>query len=493
MINVMISEEIYDRDFVDKWCYGFEELAERVSDWTPEKAERVTWVPAEKIVRTARKLAGAKNFIIQWGVAVDMTKEAIPTNQAVLALCEITGNIDRPGSMIAPVSVMYYAGGWGKELISIEQDDKRIGKFKYALLSKGFTTCSTDELIKTLETDEPYKMHGAWLQTTNFLACAGPDPKRTLKAYANLDFITAVDLFMTPTIMALADIVLPAATFPERYGVRCGDGLQRGEVMLKACSVGECKSDMEINLAIGKRLNPEAWPWENDIDMFNTILSQTGISFDEMRDAMPVYIPFEYYRYEKGLLRSDGKPGFNTPTGRIELWSIFYAQSGMESLPYFEEPESPYSRPDLAEEYPLILTTGARTIGFFHSEHRQIPRLRAMHPWPIIEVHPQMAKQYGLQNGDWVWVENHRGRCKRQVEVSPILSDPRIVSTDHAWWYPEAPGSVNEGLFGLWDLACNNLIPYEPGRAGKGCNYKSFMCKIYRVERGDQEWDVRAF
>lgn len=485
MLRVMIKEELYDKEFVDQWCYGFDELAERVEEWTPEKTESVTWVPKEKIVRTARKLAQAKNFIIQWGVSVDMTKETIPASQAIMALFEITGNVDKPGAMIAPVSVLYYAGGWGQELLPEEQAKKRLGLDKYALLSAGFQNNSTDEQLKTLETGIPYKIHGAWLQTTNFLACSGPDPKRTYNAYKDLDFIAAVDLFMTPTIMALADVVLPAATFPERYGVRCGDGLQRGEVMTKVITVGECKSDMEINLELGKRLAPEAWPWEDDVDMYQTILSQTGISFEEMQEAMPVYIPFEYERYKTGKFRSDGQPGFNTPTGRIELWSNFYNNAGLDPLPYFEEPESQYSFPDLADEYPLILTTGARPMSFFHSEHRQIPRLRAMHPWPVVQMRPETAEKYGLKDGDWAWVENHRGRCKRLVETTPLLSDPRIVSTDHAWWYPEAPGEMKDGLFGLWDVACNQLIPYDPGKAGFGNNYKSFICKVYRCEEGE--------
>ena len=482
IVNVLIEEDLYDHDFVDRWCYGFDEMAANVAEWTPENAEEITWVSASKIRETARKLGNAKNFIIQWGVSVDMTKETIPASQAIMAIFEITGNMEKPGSMIVPVTVLFYPGGWGQEFLPDGQDEKRIGVDKYGLLRAGFQNCSTDELIKTLETDQPYKMRGAYLQTTNFLSCAGPDPERTLKAYKNLDFIVSVDIFMTPTIMALADVVLPAATYPERNGVHVGEGIQRGEVLTKVCQTGETKSDMEINLELGKRLAPHAWPWKDDIDMYNTVLSQTGITFDEMQEAAPVFIPFEYNRHEKGLLRPDGQPGFNTPTGRIELWSSYYTNIGLPPMPYFEEPESQYSLPEYAERYPLILTTGARQWASFHSEHRQIPRLRAMHPDPIVQIHPDLAKERDLIEGDWVWVENHRGRCKRKVEFANTLSDARIVSTDHGWWLPEAPASEEDGLFGLWDMAVNNLIPYNPGRAGFGNNYKSMICDIYKVE-----------
>lgn len=485
MVNVLIEEDLYDHDFVDRWCYGFDEMAANAAEWTPEKAEEITWVSADKIRKAARKLGNAKNFILQWGVSVDMTKETIPASQAIMAIFEITGNMEKPGSMIVPVTVLFYPGGWGQEFLPEGQDEKRIGVHKYGLLRAGFQNCSTDELIKTLETGEPYQMRGAYLQTTNFLSCAGPDPQRTLKAYKNLEFIVSVDIFMTPTIMALADVVLPAATYPERNGVHVGEGIQRGEVLTKVCQTGETKSDMEINLELGKRLAPHAWPWEDDIDMYNTVLSQTGISFEEMQEAAPVFIPFEYNRHEKGLLRPDGQPGFNTPTGRIELWSSYYTNIELPPMPYFEEPESQYSMPEYAEKYPLILTTGARQWASFHSEHRQIPRLRAMHPDPIVQIHPDLAKERGLIEGDWVWVENHRGRCKRKVEFAGTISDSRIVSTDHGWWLPEAPASEEEGLFGLWDMAVNNLIPYNPGRAGFGNNYKSMICDIYKVEEGN--------
>lgn len=485
MINIIIEEGIYDHDFVDRWCYGFDELAEVASEFPLEKTAEITWIPEEKIVAAARFLAGAKNAIMQWGVALDMTKEAIPNGQAVSALFEITGNIEKPGSMISPPDILYYAAGWGSDLLSEEQAQKRIGLEQYPLLNLGFQECSTDEVMKTMETGKPYPLKAAWLQTTNFMACTAPDPKRTLEAFKTLEFIVVIDLFMTPTAMALADVLLPAATYPERDGLRVGDGVQRGETINKVIQVGECKSDMQINLEIGKRLNPEAWPWDNVQDMFSNILEETGMSFAQLQEKAPAYLPFEYNRHEKGMLREDGQVGFATPTGRIELWSNFYNRAGLPTLPYFEEPSpGPTATPEMLDEYPLVLTTGARNWSLFHSEHRQIPRMRAMHPDPIIQVNPKTAEKYEVQDGDWVWVENHRGRCKRRVETTPIVSE-RICSTDHGWWLPEAPGEEKDGLFGLWDVAVNQLIAYIPGKSGFGCNYKTMLCKIYKVKEGE--------
>ncbi len=207
-------------------------------------------------------------------------------------------------------------------------------------------------------------------------------------------------------------------------------------------------------------------------------------SFQELREVAPIYPPQEYKRHEKGMMRFDGEIGFNTPTRRIELYSTFYEQIGLDPLPYFEEPtESPLSTPDIYEKYPLILTTGARPWGMFHSEHRQIPRLRAIHPDPTLQIHPEAAAKFGVKAGDWVWVENSMGRARRKIEITPIL-DPRVVNADHAWWFPEAEGA-EPNLFNLWDLAINQLVPFLPGKSGFGGNYKALLCRIYKVAEGE--------
>lgn len=492
MLNVIIQEGIYDREFVDKWCYGFEELAEAVSAYTLERTEEITWIPKEKIQAAARMIAESDGAVLQWGVALDMCKEALPTSQAAFDIFAITGQIEKPGGMIMPVDILRYSAGWGfDEFISPEMDQNRLGLWnkEYGLLRNAISAAHTDTMIKVLETEEPYKISGLWIQTTNFLACTAPDPKRTLAACNKAEFIAAVDLFMTPTIMALADVVLPVSCYPEKNGLRVGDGFQRLETINRAAEPGDTKPDTQINLELGKRFNPEGWPWADVDEMLGAFVKQNGgidKSFEELQEMAPGYLPFEYHRHEKGMLRPDGTPGFNTPTGRIELWSTFFDASDLPPVPYYEEPTpSPYSTPDIAEEYPLVLTTGARTWWSFHSEHRQIPSLRKHKPWPIIEVHPDTAAKYGVQDGDWVWVENHRGRCKRVLKETRIL-DPKVVSTDHGWWLPEEDGGMDDGLFGMWDVDCNNLLKWECGKAGFGSNYKTGLCRIYKVEPGDE-------
>lgn len=480
MLNVIIGEDLYDHDFVDRWCYGFDQLAERVKEYPVDKVAKITWVPEEKIVECARLIAKSKPAAIHWGVAFDQTKEAIPAAVAAMNVFTITGNMDVPGGMIAPVSILDYASGWGQELISDEQKAKRIGLDKYKLLQFGFQTNSAEETIQALKTDKPYKLHGAWIQTNNLLSCMAADPRLLQKLLGPLDFVVDVDLFRTPTNMALADVLLPAATYPERDGICIGPGTQRAESIVKVTQIGECKSDMEINLEMGKRLNPEAWPWDNVDDMFTHILEkELGISFDWLKENTPAYPSFTYKKYEKGLMRPDKEPGFMTATGRIELYSTFLEAAGLDPLPYFEEPNpGPGSTPALLSTYPLVLTTGARNLSSFHSEHRQIPRLRAYHPDPTVSMNPETGAKYGVKEGDWVWIENDKGRAKSRVKFTPCL-DPRTISADHGWWLPEADP---ENLYDALEVNINNLVPYECGKSGFGSNYKTTLCRIYKCE-----------
>jgi len=250
--------------------------------------------------------------------------------------------------------------------------------------------------------------------------------------------------------------------------------------------VEECKSDIEINFELAKRFNPKL-PWRNIKEMFNDVLKPSGMTYDELCEKVWVSPPaghssLPYRRHEKGLLRQDGKPGFSTPSGKIELYSSRLQQWGLDPLPYYEEPPfSPVSTPDLYAKYPLILTTGRRSSVYFHSEHRMIPWLREVEPDPIIEIHPETAKQLAIKDGDGVWVENWLGKCNRKAKVTPVVH-PKIVMVTHGWWFPEKPGP-EPSLFGVWEVNINQLIPMGyTGKSGHGSPFKNMLCKVYKAE-----------
>ena len=141
---------------------------------------------------------------------------------------------------------------------------------------------------------------------------------------------------------------------------------------------------------------------------------------------------------------------------------------------------SPYSQPELYKEYPLVLTTGARHYESFHSEHRQMNRLRSRLPQPLFEIHPDKAAELGIEDGDWCWIESPIGRCREVAKVTPIV-DPRVVQADHGWWFPEAdPEDQGEGCFATYARNINVCLPSECGDTGFGNQSKCYLCKVYK-------------
>ena len=174
-------------------------------------------------------------------------------------------------------------------------------------------------------------------------------------------------------------------------------------------------------------------------------------------------------------------PGFNTPTGRVELYSTMFRQFGEDPLPYYEEPQfSPVSTPDKMEEYPFVLTTGARTYCYFHSEGKQIPYLREMNPDPLIEINPEDALKHGIADGQWVEVASPFGKCVLKAKVSQIVK-PGVVHAQHGFWFPEKDPE-EPSLYEVWRSNINELIPhFMVGKLGFGAPFKCLICSVKPV------------
>ncbi|MBP2641375.1 MAG: putative anaerobic dehydrogenase [Firmicutes bacterium] len=506
MLNVIINESLYDKEFVEKWTAGFEKLKECVQEYPPEIASEITWVPKEMIIEAARFYAKNKPAAIQWGLAVDQQVTGISAAQAITSLWTITGNVDVPGGNVISKSGFNVDDGYncGIEWVSEDTLQKRLGNESYPLKMYGFaSTAHGDSVLKAIESGKPYPVKMLWLQTTNPIANMGSEAPRVYDAMRKVDFNVVVDLFMTPTAVACADIVLPAGMSLERDSFRAWFAPLRA--ISKIIQYEECKSDEQIVLDLGKRLNPAAFPWktveewlewkfgnakDHYPDAFQIPWSgktyrergnTRGVTFKELQERGWIYADWQYRKYEKGLLRRDRQPGFNTADGKIQLFNTLFDDWGLNPLPYHEEPpESPYSAPELYKEYPLILTSGARSWEFFHSEHRQQPTMRIFHPDPLVTIHPDKAKELGIKDGDWVWLESKRGRCKQKAKLAATLN-PKVVSAEHGWWFPEKPGA-EPILFGVFDSNINNLTAQcQNGETGYGAPNKGLLCKIYKV------------
>ncbi len=487
MMSVIIEEDLYDHEFVEKWCHGFDELREACSHWTPERAEAITWVPKEKIVAAARRYAKAHPAAVQWGVATDMAVNGIPQAHAIICMSAICGNYEIPGGQrVARDSYglsLSYPFGYN-EYIPPEMQEKRLG-LNYSPLHRwasGVATAYGDVVLEAIETDEPYPIKMMWFQSTNPIANMAGEAPRVYEALKKVEFVVVVDVFKTPTAVAFADLVLPCAMSCERNSIRGWYTPLRS--ITKAASYYEAKSDEDIAVAVCSRLNPEGFKPRTDMELLQEAIESgteaVPFTYAELQEGVQFWPPVEYHRHEKGMLRLDGEPGFNTPTGKIELYSTVLEALGDPPLPYYEEPrESPYSTPELAKEYPYVLTTGKRSYEFFHSEHRQQPTMREFHPWPLVDIHPDTAQAHGIEEGDWVWIENTRGRCRQKAHVT-IETDPRVINAEHGWWFPEQD-AAEPSLFGVFDSNINNLTNQcQVGATGYGAPYKNQICKIYK-------------
>lgn len=484
--SVICEEGLYNKEFIEKWTNDFEKYRERVREHPPEKAAEICGIGAELIRQAARALAGARSAALQWGASVDQLIEPIHSGAAMLDLMAITGNIEKPGSMVVAAPAFgvknTWEGGWGVEMLTPEQKAKKLNYlYPYSQLT-GSTNVSMirDSMLR----GEPRQMKACWIQTTNPLSNSAQDPIGALEALRKMEFNVVVDLFMTATALAAADIVLPAACYAERPGLCGHQPYFLGAIVQAVEPLGECKTDQQIVYELSSRFRPEENPWKNDEELYDYLLEPIGIKYEDMKKRTWAYPPFEYYKHEKCLLRKDKKPGFETPSGKYEFCNPALASTGYDALPYYREPpNSPYSQPERAKKYPLILITGARRPAFFLSEHRQSPSLRRLHPYPTATIHPEAAKKYGIEDGDWIWLENDRGKIKMKAEVTLAIR-PDVVNADNGWWFPERDPEDGT-LFGTFESNCNVLISLQNGSTGQGCTIKAEQCKIYKAEEGE--------
>jgi anaerobic selenocysteine-containing dehydrogenase len=490
-LNIIISEDLYDHNFVEKWCYGFEELAERVKDMSPEKAAEICAIPVKTIYTAARLYATAKPAGIAWGLALDQSQNGNQAGHCVLALMAITGNIDVPGGQIiaeipaadAQRDVKKRRMGWNS--LSDELRKKTIGMAEYPMYVNNINMAHADMMLEALCTGQPYQPKMGWIQSTNLLAptCAA-EPSRWYEGLLNLEWTMATDCFMTPSIQGCADLFLPLASCAEKDDVNythySGSPVTVGAVN-KAIEVGETKSDAEILVELGTYLGSPtiAGQFNSGRDFVDKVRAyNSGKDFGHLAQDVVRQRGVNYRKYETGLLRPDRQPGFLTPTGRVELYSTLFAHYGEDPLPFYQEPAfSPISRPDLAEKYPFILTTGARTYAFFHSEHRQIPLLRELNPNPLLELNPADAVELGVSDGQWVEIANELGAARFKAKLS-IIVKRGVVMAQHGWWFPEQEGDA-PNLYGVWQSNCNDLVPnHYNSKLGYGAPFKCEICSV---------------
>ena len=503
MINHIIQKELYNKPFVEKWCHGFEDLGKRASHYPLDKVAELTWVPADKIQQAAEWYATLGPAVTNHGMGIEHLPGAIETLHAHFLLSALCANVDAKGGDVFTTpypGLIHEQEIAAHDRLSGAQFEKTLGIDRFRLMSrKGFDLVQTPvqrvygneaynrtsyeafahgpTLYRAMLTGKPYPVRGMITLSSNPMVTA-PNTRLVYEALKRLDLYVVADFFMTPSGQ-LADYVLPATTYLERPWLWTYSGIVGSERALPKGISGkhDRRDDYDIWRGLGLQLGQQAdWPWESLEDLYDFRLKPLHLTFREFMDQGGfLSSPKEPRRYER--------TGFATTTGKIELSSRILHSLGYDPLPeYKEPPESPYSRPDVVKDYPFILITGGRHQPFYHSEHRQVPSMRKMHPEPIVQIHPDTAVSLGIKDGDWVFVESPRGKITQKCQIFDGLN-PRVVHVQHGWWYPEEEGA-EPSLYGIWKSNCNVLTDDDPDICNPisgGWPLRTLLCKVTKA------------
>jgi len=460
-LNVIIGEELHDKEFVDKYCMGFDQLEEHVKQYTPEKVEEITWVPADDIRKVARIFAKNKPASIVPGTcSIDQHINGFQGNRIHAIMQAVTGNVNNPGGW---VSIPFIRLG---DMRVTEISDP-IGTREHPLFRRfwGRTSPYGQQMLfaDAVLNEEPYPIKGL-ICTGGNPAVTLPDSHRIREAMRALDFMVVSELFMTDTAK-LADMVLPACSFLEKSGVGYVYGVTNciPYAMLRKKviePIGESWPDWKIWTEIGARMGyEESFPWKTEEEIIDFFLKPSGLTREQLDKGHPEGMYYGEKTYHKHK--------YYTPSGKIELYSQTLEENGYDPIPKHVEPsKSPLSTPELFKKYPVILSTGARVPEYTHTQFRGVPSLEKTAPEALAEIHPVTASKYGLNDGDMANIETKKGSIDIKLATTEDLH-PGIISVPHGWAKP----NVNE------------LTELEPRDPVTGyTEMKALLCRIKKAE-----------
>ena len=494
LINVVIAEGLYDREFVANWCVGFDELAERARAYTPAEAGRITGVPAADIAAAARMYAAGPSTFLS-GHGIDAFAGGHQAFRAYHCLVAISGNVDRAGGNLRvkkPTGFSNYIDLLHRPEHRLPEEIERrtIGADRYPLWAgpEGWqTACHNPSVIEAMLTAKPHPVRAAYISGVNILLTY-PDTRKTMAALRSLDFVAVATHLMTPTA-ELADIVLPKTTSLEEEEVSFQAA---GQIVLLSQAVaprGEARQEIDIAVPLLDRLEARhaaakrLLPWRSQRAFNEHLLMGSGIGFPELQ--------------AKGWARPEYQVGnfaerpFPTPSGKLELVASRLAVHGLDPLPSFDGvdvgpvPDATSESPMV--DFPLTLVTGDREKTYHHTRFHEQAWAQKISPDPRVLVHPATARAAAIEDGDWVLVETATGTCRLKAKVSDT-TPPDVVSTGMGWWRPHDMTPDR----GVLDININAALsyagPYDPVTGS--ASIRGQRCRISRISNSTQRQEA---
>ncbi|BFM15597.1 molybdopterin-dependent oxidoreductase [Maricurvus nonylphenolicus] len=466
-INVIITEELYDKAFVEKWTVGFEQLKERVlNDYSLEKVAAITGVDEDSIRQAARMYANAKSAVIPWSPITDQQNSSTSAIRAQSILRALTGNLDVPGGdllMGINPDIVAESALELHEQLPLEQKEKQFGFNEHPVFTYNATEKLRKPSLRVWGTEYPNQVKGTCMAVPSptFRAMAYGDPypakafisiaNNALQGYANQklihdalmnqDLVVCHELFMTPTA-SLSDYVLPGDTWMERPNLH--DAFEWFSLVQSSQQlyepVAECKNIYFFWHELAKRMGMEDYfPWKDLTELYDYRLAHTGLTLEQFQGKYKIKIAeVKYYKYQE--------TGFATPSGKVELYSSMLDDWGLDPLPYHR------NSPEPCQTYPLKMFVGVREPQFFQSGQRHVKALRKSNKNPKIFVSANTASNYALVDQGWAKIETINGRIRMQVMIREDMPDG-LVRVPHGWWLPE-----HDDL-GIWEHADGILAP----------------------------------
>lgn len=472
---------------------AFDLVAEQCRAMPPEAAEEITGVPAAEIERTARMLWEHRPVAFYTWSGLEQHSGTTQIIRAVNVLYALTGCLDAPGGnvLFTPVPSNPISGA---ELLDSTQWAKAIGIDERPLGTARFGFVTGEDFYTAAVEGRPYRARGLVSFGSNLVMAHG-DSARGRDALQALEFHVHLDQFMSPTAEQ-ADIVLPVTAAFETEGLKIGFEIsQEAESLVQlrtplVAPLGEARSDIEIIFDLANRLGLGEHFFDGDVDAaWEHQLQPSGVTLQKLRDEPAgIRLPLQTRHRKYAEVGADGVPaGFDTPTGRIELYVEAFLDVDQPPVPTFTEPAlSPRSRPELAEEFPLVLTC-AKSLYFCETQHRQVATLRRHAQDPEVELHPDTAAARGIAEGQWLEIVTPKGSVRARAAFDGTLA-PGVVCGQHGWFEPceelDLPGYP---AFGPGSANLNLVIGQTPSDPISGSSpLRAQVCDV-RLLPGDQD------